>query len=246
MMRVSMGGRRAIMAVVAAAFVSATAEATVSLRIGSTQGAPGSTVTFQATLESGGAQVGGVQNVIAFDPATPISSCAIHPALAALSRWSLQPQGCTPLVNCTQANFVILTFGSVLADGFLYQCEAKISASAPGGLYALPCSEARASDPTGQVLAVQCTDGQVEVVATTPTVTPTPTPTTVPTPTVSPIPPTVTATQAPPTPAGPAMPTSWEDNDGCQIASSGGGFVWLLPAFVGIVLLCQKARRGRR
>jgi hypothetical protein len=248
MMRVSMRGVRAIMAVAAATFVSATAAATVSINIGSTRGAPGATATFQVALDSGGAQVGGVQNTILFDPATPIASCVIHPALAGLSNWSLQPQGCTPLVNCTQANFVILLFGAPIPDGLLYQCDVKIAVDAADGILPLRCSGARAGDPGGQVLPVQCVEGQVEVVRPTPTATatstaspttpPTPTPTTPPTPTASPNPPTGTPEGTPTMAAGPSMPTSWEDNDSCQIVSAGGGSGWLLlvPAAVLLVL----------
>jgi hypothetical protein len=171
---VRMPGVRPIMAVVAAAFVSATAAATVSINIGSTSGKPGATVTFQVTVSGGGADVGGVQNTILFEPATPIASCAIQPALAGISGWTLRPQDCTPLVSCTQAHFVILPdlFGSVIPDGLLYQCDVKIAASAPGGVFPLRCSEEGAGEPGGQVLPVQCVEGQVEVVRPTPTTTP--------------------------------------------------------------------------
>jgi hypothetical protein len=174
-------GMRPISLVAAAMLVSTTAAATVSISIGSTSGAPGDTVPFQVTLASGGASVGGVQNLILFDPATPIASCAIFPPLAGLSGWSLRPQGCTPLVNCTQANFVILLFGTAIPDGLLYQCTVKIRADAPGGVFPLRCSGAGAGEPGGQVLAVQCVDGQVNVLRPTPTPTRTPTPTGTPT-----------------------------------------------------------------
>jgi len=167
----------------AAAFISTTAAAMVSMNIGSVSGAPGTSVTFQVSLASGGAQVGGVQNTIAFGPATPIASCTLNPAVAMLSGWSLQPKNCTPLVDCSQANFVIAMFGSAIPDGALYQCEVKIAANAVGGHYPLACSGAKASDPAGQILPVECVSGEVEVVPPTPT--PTPTPTAIPTPTAA-------------------------------------------------------------
>jgi hypothetical protein len=201
----------------------------VSITVGSASGVPGFSVAFQVVVSSGGAQVGGVQNVIAFDPATPISSCTLNPVLASLSGWSLQPQGCTPLSDCTQANFVIVSFGSTIPDGTLYQCEVQIAAGASGGHYPLACSGARASDPTGQDLAVECASGAIDVVAPTltPTVTPTPTPTPMPSFT--------------PTLAG------WWREGGCQVnAASGGAAGWCWLA-VGIVLLWrQRVRRGNR
>jgi len=236
----------AIMALAVATFLSATAAATVSINIGSTSGAPGATVTFQVTLDSGGAQVGGVQNEILFDPATPIASCAIYPPLTGLSNWGLQPQGCTPLVDCSQANFVILLFGSQIPDGLLYQCDVKIAADAAAGIFPLHCSGAGAADPDGQVLAAQCVEGQVEVVAptVTPTATGTPTQTSAPTPTATANPPTAAPVETPTTAAGPQLPTSWEDHDSCQIAADGRGAGWLLLVPVAVLVILR--RRGRR
>src|SRR3990172_2463551 len=144
----------------------------VSIDVGSASGSPGSTVTFQVNLGSAGEQVGVIQNTIAFDPSTPISECTISPALTSLSGWSLRPQGCTPLGDCTHANFVIAAFGTAIADGEVYRCNVKIAANATGGTFPLTCSNPHASDPSGRVLQAQCSNGQIQVAAPTPTATP--------------------------------------------------------------------------
>ena len=177
----ALAGARPIMAGMLAMLVSATSAAAVSINIGSTSGAPGDVVTFLVSLASEGVDVGGVEHYIAFDPATPVepatatSACVLHPALAFLSGSTLLPRGCTPLVNCTYAHFIILGgLGSAVPDGFLYQCNVKIATSAPGGVFPLKCSGASAFDLAIHALPVQCVDGQVEVVRSTPTATPEP------------------------------------------------------------------------
>jgi len=219
MRRIGGTAAETITALAVALLSAAPAAGAVSINIGSASGAPGMSVTFQGSLTTDGAQVGGVQHAIAFDPATPIASCTLNPALASLSRWSLQPPGCTASVDCTQVNFVMVSFGSAIPDGTLYHCDVKIAANAAGGRYPLACSAARASDPQGQVLPVECAGGQVEVVPPTPTL--------------------------PPTPPLTPTPASADGGGGCQADWVNGGppgWCWLA---VGIMLVLRRHVRWR-
>ena len=141
------------------------ARAVVSVYVGSATGVPGGTATFQVVLTTTGEQVGGVQNTITFDSLTPIASCAINPLL--FPTWSLQPPGCTPLANCTHANFVLLMqqLGTTIPNGStLYTCTVSVASDADVISYPLTCSNASAADVNHNTLQVQCSDGQIQVV----------------------------------------------------------------------------------
>jgi hypothetical protein len=141
------------------------ARAVVSVYVGSATGVPGGTATFQVVMTTTGEQVAGVGNTITFNSLTPIASCAINPLL--FPAWSLEPQGCTPLVNCTHANFISLgqQLGGPIPNGTtLYACTVSVASDADVISYPLTCSNASAGDLAHGTLQVQCSDGQVQVV----------------------------------------------------------------------------------
>jgi hypothetical protein len=192
------------------------ARAVVSVYVGSATGVPGGTATFQVVMTTTGEQVAGVGNTITFNSLTPIASCAINPLL--FPTWSLQPPGCTALVNCTHANFISLgqQLGGPIPNGTtLYVCTVNIASNAGVGSYPLTCSDASAGDVDRNPLQVQCPDGHVEVVLA-----PTPTPTATP------------------------VPGGGGGGGGCRIASvcqSYTGLLLMVPA----VLLWLRRRRSR-
>jgi hypothetical protein len=205
------------------------AHAVVSINITSATSAPGSTVTFQVRLSGGGAQVGGVENTITFDPLTPIASCVVQPFL--FPQWNptnnFQPQGCTPLVDCGQVKFLLIMsqLGAPMPDGVLYQCEVRIAPNAVEDSYPLVCSGERATDPSGGPLDVQCADAAIQVVG--PTLPPTATPTQTPTPTITPTP----------------GPSGGGGGGGCRIAATGRIDVGWLLLFPAAALLWVRRRR---
>jgi hypothetical protein len=141
------------------------ASAVVSIDVGSGNGVPGGTATFQALMTTTGEQVGGVQNTITFDSVTPIASCVINPLL--FPTWLLQPPGCIPLVNCTHANFVLLMRqlgASIPNNSVLYVCTVSIASDADVTSYPLTCSNVSAADVDNNTLQVECSDGEVQVV----------------------------------------------------------------------------------
>lgn len=150
----------------------------VSIDVGSASGSAGSTVSVQVTLNAMGAQVGGVINVITFDPVVPIVGCTVSPPFALISAVVLQPVGCTPSVDCQQAKAIItgpFQGGSLqpIPDGsVLYTCDVKISGGSVAQSLPLTCSDPSASTPDGTELPAQCSSGQVRVVNPTPTVIP--------------------------------------------------------------------------
>jgi hypothetical protein len=193
------------------------ANADVVIDVGSAKGVAGGTAKFEVVLiTTAGEQVEAVGNTITFDPLTPIASCAINPLL--FPTWSLQPPGCTALVNCTHANFISLgqQLGGPIPNGTtLYVCTVNIASNAGVGSYPLTCSDASAGDVDRNPLQVQCPDGHVEVVLA-----PTPTPTATP------------------------VPGGGGGGGGCRIASvcqSYTGLLLMVPA----VLLWLRRRRSR-
>jgi hypothetical protein len=161
----------------------------VTIDVGSTNGLPGSTVTFQVKLNTQGSAVGGTTNDISFDPVTPITACEVNPVFAALSNVGFLPTGCSPGVNCTGVRAVMLVFGGSIPNGsVLYTCTVQIAASAVlGSSFPLTCSDATSSTPNAMPLSTQCSNAEIFVSATlpTPTATATPTATSAPAPALS-------------------------------------------------------------
>jgi hypothetical protein len=158
-------GVRLSLAVLVGLLASApSARAVVTIEVNPTSGAPGSTATFQVTLSTGGAEVGGTLNTVSVDAATPLVACTTNPGLT-LSECSLQPQGCTAGVNCQAVRCFIAQLAApppAIPDGtLLYQCSVKIAANATG-THQLVCSDASASDTAANTLDTQCPPGQVQ------------------------------------------------------------------------------------
>jgi hypothetical protein len=176
-----------------------------ALHIGRVRGEAGSFVSVDVTLDvEEGVEIAGTQNDIFVghgdlalventdgDPA-----CAINPEIAKEdTRFAFQPPGCGVDGSCTGIRAIVVSFANVdpIPSGVvLYTCTVAIASGAQQGVvHALPCSNADASNPDGDEIAVDCTDGAIEVagVAPTPTLpspggsTSTPTPTVTPTPT---------------------------------------------------------------
>jgi hypothetical protein len=154
------------------------ARAAVSINVGSATGSPGNTVMFFVALTTtAGEQVAGTQITVDFKPETPAVQCTPNPSFA-ISQCALHPTGCTPGVDCLESACFIAPFGGTIPSGSqLYFCNVKIAGDAAGGDYPLHCSYVDVRDSGGNSLNPQCTDGQVHVIAPTPTPTATPTPT---------------------------------------------------------------------
>jgi hypothetical protein len=143
------------------------AGAVVLINVGSATGVPGGTAQFLVTLSTGGAQVGGTLNSVFFDPVTPILACTTNPGMT-LSQCALQPQDCTPGVDCQFVRCFIGQLASPpppIADGaVLYFCTVDIASNADVTSYPLTCSDASAADVNNKPLQVECSDGEVQVV----------------------------------------------------------------------------------
>jgi len=185
-------------------------------------GSPGDQVTFSATLETGGAIVGGAQNDITFDSSNILVAalpsggpdCVKNPDLADKGQLFLfRPTGCTGAM-CTMLRSAVFSSAppiSPIADGsILYTCTLNISPAAVPGEYALAVSTVVLSDPLGNRVAAVGVDGKVEVVPQ-PTATMTASATSIPSATAT-TSPTETASLTPsqtftPSVAGTATPT---------------------------------------
>ena len=131
-----------------------------TVELSSTRGTPGQTVSFSATLRTGGATVAGVQNDIQFDPVhTPLAvragkpRCTVNPALGKnATAFALQPSKCSGR-SCTGMRALVLSVTDTrpIADGaVLYTCTVQIPPTARPGTYPLAISRVAMSTPNGQ------------------------------------------------------------------------------------------------
>ena len=168
------------------------------ITIGSTTGAPGGDVTVAVSLQTEGQTVLAVQNRIGFERSAAIAAradgepdCAVNPAIdKQATGFRFLPLGCDPALDCDSLRVFVIAFDNLLPipDGAqLYGCHVAIAANAALGDYPLRSSEENASAPGGVLLATTGVDGNVEVIASspTPTLTPTVTPTATPIPTAT-------------------------------------------------------------
>ena len=228
-----------------------TGGAATTIEIGSTSGNIGqSGLSIDVTLVTT-EMVAGTQNDITFTSQVQIAAnngspdCTVNSAInKGATAFSFLPSGCSGAA-CTGVRALVLSFSNttpIPTGSVLYTCNIDITSSAENGQsYALTCANAGASDPNGNALAANCTNGSVAVGGGTPGATGTPTAT--PTPSTGGGPthtPTVTGkATATNTPGGAATPTSGfqfkNDDDACAIvppADSHFGWSVLLPAAV--------------
>lgn len=136
------------------------------IELGVVAGSAGAQVSFDATLHTLGNDVAGTENVIAFDPLTPIISCQSNPAIHKSAFAAFRPIGCTSGVDCTSVKLLVLSLSNVdpIPDGsVLYSCTVAINIAAPDGTYPLDSSLEGAATPDGNPLPLEGIDGAVIV-----------------------------------------------------------------------------------
>jgi len=246
-------------------------EATIVVQ--SATGPPGSTVTFDVTLDTT-AQVAGTENDIEFDPQAPIKAddggkpqCTANPSIGkGDTSFAFQPPGCTPGTDCAGVRALVLSFDNldpIPTGSILYSCDVQIAADA-SGTYPLTCSNPVAGDADGNRIGAACTSGSI--IAALPTPTPTDTPTATDTPSATATPPAPTASATPPAPTPTVSPTPGEtvsatpthpptptnppphranDDDACAIVrpAPGSGGAWILLAPAALLLVLRRGRR---
>lgn len=130
-----------------------------TVELSNARGAAGQTVTFAATLHTGGATVAGVQNDIEFDPVqTPLAvrsgkpHCTVNPAIGKnATAFAFRPGKCSGR-TCTGVRALVLSVTDVrpIADGsVLYTCTVRIPPTARPGTYPLSISNVAMSTPSG-------------------------------------------------------------------------------------------------
>jgi hypothetical protein len=129
--------------------------------LSSATGAPGQTVSFTATLRTGGASVAGAQNDVTFDAVhTPVVAksagkpqCAPNRAIGKdATAFAFRPSKCAG-AKCTGMRALVLSLSDVrpIADGaVLYTCTVRIPRSAQPGTYPLAISAVSLSTPDGR------------------------------------------------------------------------------------------------
>lgn len=226
------------------------------LRVGSAEGLPGETVSFDVTVETTiAAQVIGALNFIDFDPATPVldtlgePTCSTNQTIGQPGSFSFSPPGCVGRGACTSiyADVGSTTDPTAFPSGaVMYSCTVAISDFAKPGSYPLLCSGVDVIDYES-LIGSHCEDGEIRVLAPpTATYTPMSSPTFVATETAAP----TAAPTAPPTPSvtvtSTTIPTStWRPSDpgSCAITAPDtlhGAWLLLVP-LVGISLARRRS-----
>lgn len=191
-----------LVSLLAAGILGASAAQAAKVNIGSASGAPGDTVTFDATLSSEGTDVAGLQVDIAFDASARIAArangrpnCTVNPEInKPASSAAFRPPGCTGDA-CNAVRIIVLSTEDVdvIPDGStLFTCTVAISAEATAGAKALTGSNAIFSTPAGGRVDGSTTAGAITVTGGTE---PTPTATT----------PPMACPEPRPAPAGPGV-----------------------------------------
>lgn len=130
--------------------------------VGTANGAPGQQVPVAATLQTGGAEVAGVQVDIAFDPATRVNArpngkpdCSVNPDIQkAATAFVFQPSGCSG-TGCTGVRGVVFATDNTLpiANGAqLFTCTINIDPTAAAGVHPLTASNVAMSTPVGALV----------------------------------------------------------------------------------------------
>lgn len=149
--------------------------------IGSATGVPGQEVMLSVTFRAGETPVSGLQNDIAFDPATPIMACAVNPDIGK------DLTGIDIRLDRARALVYGLNIDEPIADGVvLYTCRIAIAPDAAPGSYELLGGNVLGSDASGNRITMAIESGEVVVAAVPTGATPVPTRTPVPTPTPRP------------------------------------------------------------
>jgi hypothetical protein len=193
--------------------IAPAAHGQVVIELGTATGFAGERVVLEVRLRSNGSEVVGIENVLQFDPVTPVAIHAGQSSIPDCFRLDHIPLGGYGFRFDTDAcitpgcpiRALVLEQDQIepIPDGTrLYGCAVEIAVRAPAGSYAVRCSSPGAVDKDGNRLAAECIDGTIEVTAT-------PTPTDIATPTMTPLPPTNTPS---------STLVRAESGGGCQVA----------------------------
>lgn len=145
--------------------------------VGNASGVPGQITTFDVGLETTG-DIAAVQNDMTLADSAPIvfSSCEVNPDIdKEQTVFGFRPFDCVPDVNCSGVRALVLSFSNVdpIPDGStMYSCNVLILPGATPGDYPIECSNAGVSDPDGNALPVDCSDGVITVLPEGPPVAP--------------------------------------------------------------------------
>ncbi|MGH7788138.1 MAG: hypothetical protein ACRERC_14795 [Candidatus Binatia bacterium] len=158
-----------------------------TLVVGSAEGAPGETVSFDVTVKTTVAAwvIGGL-NFIDFDPMTPVlvdgsgaPACTANPSVGQPGSFSFSPAGCIEGVSCNALYADVGDTGdmrSFPSGEVMYSCQVAISPFASPGIYPLFCTGEYVVD-YNSLIDSHCSSGEIHVLALhTPTTTPTATP----------------------------------------------------------------------
>jgi hypothetical protein len=256
--RLSVPSRVSCLAIVIACL--AAPAAAVEIDVGYVEALPGDTALIDVVLHTDGLEVTGIQNDIGFDREAAIAArtdgkpdCQVNPTIdKAATTFVFHPSGCG-LSPCKSIRALVFALDNIspIADGaVLYTCRLAVAAGVPAAAHFLPCSNAGASDPEGNALAITCRDGEVLLPDGSPRPTLTATPTATATPTLTPLPTRDPRTPQPsPTATSESVPGELPGNPtGAQNSSRGScaivgtptsGWELLAPPF----LLLRRRRR---
>ncbi len=140
--------------------------------VGDALGVPGGTAQFTVGLETNAA-VAGTENEIQFGVSAPLAftDCRIDPGMDKSLFFALRPTNCVPGTDCTAMKGLVLSFANLdpIPNGStMYSCDVLIFQTAALGDYLIDCFNPGASDPVGNAIPTECSDGTMTVVPGSP------------------------------------------------------------------------------
>ena len=128
--------------------------------VGNAIGIAGGTVSFTVGLETD-ASIAGIENELHLDPGALLTfaSCAVNPAIDKDLFLNIS----TP----SDLKALVLSFASLdpIPNGsIMYSCEVGIGVGATAADYLIDCTDPGASDPSGNAIPTDCSDGVITVV----------------------------------------------------------------------------------
>jgi hypothetical protein len=148
--------------------VGSVATAQVSLDVTNAEIAAGGSGTIDIVLDTGGEEVAGTENELAWDnTALDVFECEVNEAIDKSLQDTYRPSGCEGTAfACNEFKGIVINFGdlSPIADGsVLYTCKVSVSASAAPGEYEVACNLPGSSDPSGGSWDTTCSSSTITV-----------------------------------------------------------------------------------
>jgi YVTN family beta-propeller protein len=148
-----------------------------SLEVTSATGAPGEQMEISVTLHPQGRSIAGVQNTLSVSAPVRIMAaedgrpaCTVNPSLKKKGFFAFEPSGCSPERDCDGVIAIVLALDNqeaISGNPVVYTCQVAIAANAAPGQYEIVLTQAFATDPLANPVALTAANGMISVSSNT-------------------------------------------------------------------------------